>query len=102
MWDIGTNGYRMREHFAMFPEKLVEPCILAGSRKGDVVLDPFIGSGTTGAVAKRLDRECVAIDIDPLYVERARARIAAVEPETPQGNAAGKLRKPQENAAEER
>ena len=101
VWDIGTNGYRMREHFAMFPEKLVEPCVLAGSRKGDVVLDPFIGSGTTGAVAKRLGRECVGIDIDPLYVERARTRIAAVEPETPQENAAEKLQNPQENAAEE-
>ena len=101
VWDIGTNAYRMGEHFAMFPEKLVEPCILAGSREGDTVLDPFFGSGTTGAVAKRLQREYIGIDLNPFYLEKAEMRIALVKSKPSQGNVAEKLQKPQENAAEE-
>ena len=101
VWDIGTNAYRMGEHFAMFPEKLVEPCILAGSREGDTVLDPFFGSGTTGAVAKRLQREYIGIDLNPCYLAKVKLRIASVKSKPSQGNAAEKLQKPQENAAEE-
>ena len=101
VWDIGTNAYRMGEHFAMFPEKLVEPCILAGSREGDTVLDPFFGSGTTGAVAKRLQREYIGIDLNPCYLEKAEMRIALVKSKPSQENAAEKLQKPQENAAAE-
>lgn len=101
VWDISTNAYRTDEHFAMFPEKLAEQCILAGSRKGDVVLDPFIGSGMTGAVAKRLKREYIGIDINSLYVERAKTRIAAIGSEIPQANAAATPQKTQENALEE-
>lgn len=51
VWTISTGGFK-GAHFAMFPEKLVEPCILAGCPEGGTVLDPFTGSGTTGAVAK--------------------------------------------------
>ena len=87
VWEVSTNSYRMDEHFAMFPEKLIEPCILAGSREGGVVLDPFFGSGTTGAVAKRLNREHIGIDINPRYIEKAEMRIAEVTPEKPYGNA---------------
>ena len=87
VWEVATNTYKMDEHFAMFPEKLIEPCILAGSRKGGVVLDPFLGSGTTGAVAKRLGREYIGIDINPRYIEKAEMRIAEVTPEKPYGNA---------------
>ena len=101
VWDISTNAYRMGEHFAMFPEKLVEPCILAGSREGDTVLDPFFGSGTTGAVAKRLQREYIGIDLNPCYLAKAKLRIASVKSKPSQENAAEKLQKPQENAAEE-
>lgn len=101
VWDIGTNAYCMGEHFAMFPEKLVEPCILAGSREGDTVLDPFFGSGTTGAVAKRLQREYIGIDLNPCYLAKAKLRIASVKSKPSQENAAEKLQKPQENAAEE-
>lgn len=101
VWDISTNAYRMGEHFAMFPEKLVEPCILAGSREGDTVLDPFFGSGTTGAVAKRLQREYIGIDLNPCYLAKAKLRIALVKSKPSQENAAEKLQKPQENAAEE-
>ena len=88
VWEVSTNTYKMDEHFAMFPEKLIEPCILAGSREGGVVLDPFFGSGTTGAVAKRLNREYIGIDINPRYIEKAKMRIAEVKPEKPNGNAA--------------
>ena len=67
MWEVSTNTFRMNEHFAMYPEKLIEPCILAGSKAGDIVLDPFFGSGTTGAVAKRLGREYIGIELKPKY-----------------------------------
>lgn len=56
VWRISTNQQRIPGHYAVFPEKLIEPCIMAGSQAGDAVLDPFIGSGTTGAVARRLGR----------------------------------------------
>ena len=88
VWEVSTNSYRMDEHFAMFPERLIEPCILAGSREGGLVLDPFFGSGTTGAVAKRLCREYIGIDLNPRYLEKAEMRIAKVIPEKPYGNAA--------------
>ena len=61
-------------HFATFPEKLIEPCILAGCPPGGVVLDPFLGSGTTAAVARRLGRRCVGIEINPGYAKLAVAR----------------------------
>ena len=63
----------------MYPEKLIEPCILAGSEKGDIVLDPFFGSGTTGAVAKRLGREYIGIELNPKYCEKAAERIGKTE-----------------------
>ncbi len=75
VWEVSTNTYKMDEHFAMYPEKLIEPCVLAGSRVGGIVLDPFFGSGTTGAVAKRLGREYIGIDINSRYCNKAQARI---------------------------
>lgn len=78
VWEVSTNTYKMDEHFAMYPEKLIEPCILAGSRIGGIVLDPFFGSGTTGAVAKRLGREYIGIDINSRYCDKAQARIDKV------------------------
>ena len=79
VWEVSTNTFRMNEHFAMYPEKLIEPCILAGSEKGDIVLDPFFGSGTTGAVAKRLGREYIGIELNPKYCEKAAERIGKTE-----------------------
>ena len=79
VWEVSTNTYKMDEHFAMYPEKLIEPCILAGSPKGGIVLDPFFGSGTTGAVSKRLGRQYVGIEINPKYCEKAGQRIAQVK-----------------------
>lgn len=81
VWEVSTNTYKMDEHFAMFPERLIEPCILAGSMVGGIVLDPFFGSGTTGAVAKRLGREFVGIDLNARYLEKAKERIDKVIPE---------------------
>ena len=91
VWEVSTNTFRMDEHFAMFPERLIEPCILTGSRPGDTVLDPFFGSGTTGAVAKRLGREYIGIDLNPRYLEKAEMRIAQVIPEKPYGNASDRV-----------
>lgn len=79
VWEMSTNTFKMDEHFAMYPEKLIEPCILAGCPKGGIVLDPFFGSGTTGAVAKRLGRLYVGIEINPKYCEKAGQRIAQVK-----------------------
>ncbi len=86
VWEVSTNTYRMDEHFAMFPERLIEPCILAGSREGGLVLDPFFGSGTTGAAAKRLGRRYIGIDINPRYIEKAEERISKVVPQKAQGS----------------
>jgi DNA modification methylase len=75
VWTIATQPYP-EAHFATYPEKLVEPCILAGCLVGGTVLDPFAGSGTTGAVACRLGRNFVGIELNPEYAEMAERRIA--------------------------
>lgn len=74
VWTISAQPYK-EAHFAVFPEKLVEPCVLAGSRLGDIVLDPFMGSGTVGVVCRRLGREFTGIDVNPEYVKLAEKRI---------------------------
>jgi DNA modification methylase len=79
VWTVTTQPYP-EAHFATFPEALIEPCILAGSAIGDTVLDPFCGSGTTGVVAIRHQRNFVGIELNPQYVELARTRIGAVAP----------------------
>lgn len=79
VWTVQTQPFA-GAHFATFPEALVEPCIMAGSRTGDLVLDPFTGSGTTGAVASRLGRDFVGCELNPAYVEIARARIGSAAP----------------------
>jgi len=80
VWTISTKPYK-GAHFAVFPEALVEPCILAGSRKGDIVLDPFAGSGTTLAVAKRLGRSFIGIELNSAYLPLIEKRLMEV-PET--------------------
>jgi DNA modification methylase len=79
VWTIPTQSFK-GAHFATFPEKLVEPCILAGCPEGGVVLDPFGGSGTVGVVAKRLKRNYILIELKPEYCEMARRRIAEEPP----------------------
>ena len=63
-------------HFATFPPKLIEPCILAGCPAGGTVLDPFGGSGTTGMVAENNGRNSILIELNPKYVEMIRRRTA--------------------------
>jgi modification methylase len=75
---LKTGGRKM--HPTQKPEALLHRIILASSNKGDVVLDPFLGSGTTAAVAKRLGRKFIGIERDETYVDAARARLAAVKP----------------------
>ena len=80
VWTVATVPHK-EAHFAMFPEKLIEPCILAASRSGDWILDPFSGGGTTGVVSKRRGRNYVGIEINPEYNEIARKRIEAAREE---------------------
>ena len=75
VWTVPTVPYS-GAHFATFPPALIEPCILAGSRTGDVVLDPFFGSGTTGQVAQALGRQWVGCELNPEYAPLQRARTA--------------------------
>jgi DNA modification methylase len=66
VWSITNKPYK-GSHFATFPPELVEPCIKAGSQKGDIVLDPFMGSGTTAMVAKSLDRYYIGCELHEDY-----------------------------------
>ena len=77
VWTIPTQSYS-GAHFATYPEKLVEPCVLAGSKEGDIILDPFCGSGTTGKVAIRYNRDFIGIELNPDYIELAKKRIESV------------------------
>jgi DNA modification methylase len=73
VWTIATQPYA-QAHFATFPEEIPKLCILAGSRPGDVILDPFAGSGTVGQVALELGRRAVLIELNPAYISLARDR----------------------------
>ena len=73
VWTINTKPYK-DGHFAVFPPKLPELCIKAGSSEGDVILDPFFGSGTTGWVAQRLGRKWIGIELNPEYIKIAEKR----------------------------
>jgi DNA modification methylase len=75
VWTVASSPYP-GAHFATFPPKLIEPCILAGSRPGDTVLDPFAGSGTTLYVAKELNRQCIGIELNPAYIQLIDKRLA--------------------------
>lgn len=74
VWTITTRPYK-GAHFAVFPEALVEPCVKAGSKEGDIVCDPFAGSGTTLAVAKRLGRKYLGIELNEKYLPLIEARL---------------------------
>ena len=74
VWTIAAAPYS-GAHFATYPPALVEPCIKAGSRKGDVIFDPFNGAGTTGVVAQRLGRRYVGVDLSLEYLHLARERL---------------------------
>jgi len=73
VWTVATSPYK-EAHFATFPPDLIKPCILAGTRPGDTVLDPFGGSGTSGQVALELGRKAVLIELNPKYVQMIKGR----------------------------
>ncbi|SFE37310.1 DNA-methyltransferase [Peptostreptococcus sp. D1] len=74
IWTINTISFR-GEHYAAFPPKLAEICMIAGSPKGGLILDPFIGSGTVGFVALMQDRKYIGIELNEEYVSLAKKRI---------------------------
>ena len=78
VWKINTKPYK-EAHFAVFPEKLPELCIKAGTKKGDIVFDPFFGSGTTGWVAQRLGRKWIGCELNKDYIKISKKRFRQVE-----------------------
>ena len=74
VWSVPLGKFR-EAHFAVFPEKLIEPCILAGVPNGGIVLDPFFGSGTTGLVALNHGRRFIGIELNPDYCKMAQRRL---------------------------
>jgi DNA modification methylase len=74
VWTVTVKGYK-GAHFATYPPALIEPCVLAGSREGDTVLDPFSGSGTTGEVALLHNRNYVGTELNPEYADISVNRI---------------------------
>jgi len=75
VWTVAPANYP-EAHFATFPPALIKPCILAGSRVGDTVLDPFGGSGTTGEVSLELGRNAILIELNPTYAKLIERRTA--------------------------
>jgi len=82
VWSVNKKPYK-GAHFATYPEELIEPCILAGSEKGDIVLDPFMGSGTTAAVAKKNSRAYLGCELHEEYASLQTARISAIPNKLP-------------------
>ena len=78
VWDICTQPFP-ESHFATFPAELIDPCILAGSRAGDYVLDPFFGSGTVGIVCQKWGRKYIGIELHPDYFDMAVRRLSEKE-----------------------
>ena len=75
VWTVNKKPYK-GAHFATFPSELIEPCIKAGSQKGDIILDPFIGSGTTGMVAKSLGRHYIGCELHESYNDLIQNRVS--------------------------
>ena len=74
VWSVPVKPYS-GAHFAVFPEELIEPCIMAGSRVGDIVLDPFMGSGTTAQVAQHLNRQYLGCELNTEYESLQKKRL---------------------------
>lgn len=77
VWSVQTRAFK-GAHFATFPPELITPCVKAGYPPGGVVLDPFMGAGTTAAVARQLGRNYVGIELNPAYIEIANQRISSI------------------------
>ena len=79
VWSITNKPYK-GAHFATYPPDLIEPCILAGSEKGDIILDPFMGSGTTAMVAKSLGRDYIGCELHEDYGNLIQKRVQEYKP----------------------
>lgn len=86
VWTVKPQGFK-GAHFATFPPRLIEPCVLGSCPPGGVVLDPFFGSGTVGVVAWQHGRHYLGIELQPAYIEIARERLAAAERERQEATA---------------
>ena len=84
VWTVNTKGCK-GAHFAVYPEKLIEPCVLAGCPIGGTVFDPFTGSGTTAVVALKNGRNYIGTELNPNYVKIAEDRIKEEVPQTLEG-----------------
>ena len=73
VWSVPTSNYQ-GAHFAVFPQKLPELCMKASTKEGDIVLDPFMGSGTTAYVAQRLGRKWIGIELNDEYADIIKER----------------------------
>ena len=82
VWSVTVKPYK-GAHFATYPEELVTPCILAGSEKGDIILDPFMGSGTTAMVAKKNSRSYLGCELREEYASLQTARISSIPNKLP-------------------
>jgi len=80
VWNINTQSFQ-EAHFATFPQKLIEPCVLISSRPDDFILDPFFGSGTVGVVCVQNKRRYVGIELNPKYIEIAANRLCVLDTE---------------------
>ena len=78
VWSVTNKPYK-HAHFAVFPPDLIEPCILAGSKEGDIILDPFMGSGTTGMVAKQHNRHYIGCELHDNYKTLIDQRVPVEE-----------------------
>ena len=74
VWTVNTKPYK-GAHFAVYPEELIEPCVLASTKVGDVILDPFFGSGTTGQVAQNLGRKWIGCELNKDYEDLQNERV---------------------------
>jgi site-specific DNA-methyltransferase (cytosine-N4-specific) len=74
VWEVNTKPFK-GAHFAVYPPELVEICVKAGSKEGDIILDPFFGSGTTGMVSRQLGRSYFGIELNPDYADIAKERL---------------------------
>ena len=82
VWSVTNKPYK-GAHFAVFPSDLIEPCILAGSKPGDIILDPFMGSGTTAMVAKKLSRYYLGCELHKEYDSLQTDRISSIPAQLP-------------------
>ena len=74
VWTVTTKPFK-DAHFATYPEELIIDCVKAGCPKGGVILDPFMGAGTTGLVARKLGRNYIGFELNPEYIKIAEKRI---------------------------